>query len=170
MKKQMFLIYGIAAGLLLSSAATTADNSNRWRHDGVTLEGTWAVETTIRVDAEDCSTADLVPPFAPNPFPSFNSFHTGGTMNEHGSRSSPAFRSPGFGIWERTGRRAYAYRLMFHSFDANGLLSATMDIRTQLKLAKDGETFEGLSRFVRTDISGNALKFCATMNGQRIVL
>jgi len=66
-------------------------------------------------------------------------------MTEQGSRSSPAKRSTGFGVWERTGGR-------------------------QLTLAKDGETFEGISRFIRTDISGNALNFCATMNGARMGL
>jgi hypothetical protein len=61
-------------------------------------------------------------------------------------------------------------RLMFHSFDVNGLLTATMDITMELKLAKDGDTFMGVSRFVRTDLSGNVLNFCATMDGQRFTL
>lgn len=174
MKKHLFLIFGIAAGLLLATGAATADYDKSidyyWHDGGNSLQGSWLVETTVRVHAEDCTTAPLVPPFAPNPFSAFNSFHQGGTMTEQGSRSSPARRSTGFGVWERTGHRKYAYRLQFHSFDANGLLAATMDIRTQLKLARDGETFEAVSRFVRTDISGNALNFCATMTGERINL
>ena len=116
------------------------------------------------------SATPLVPPFAPNPFPAFNTFHMGGTMTEQGSRSSPANRSTGFGVWERSGIRTYGYRLLFHSFDGNGLLSATMDITSDVKLAKDGQTFEGVSRLVRTDTSGNALHFCATLVGERIVL
>ena len=170
MKKLLIVICSTAAGLLLASAAATADHSRDWRDGGKSLVGAWQVETTVRVHAEDCTTAPLVPPFAPNPFPSFNTFHFGGTMNEHGSRSSPAQRSPGVGVGERTGRSEYDYRLLFHSFDENGLLTATMDIRTQLVLAKDRETFDGVSRFTRTDISGNVLNFCATMSGQRIML
>ena len=174
MKKHLFFIYGTAASLLLAAGAATADYGKDidyyWRDGGNSLQGSWLVETTVRLPADDCTTAPLVPPFAPNPFPAFNSFHFGGTMTEQGSRSSPGSRSPGFGVWERNGRRKYAYHLQFHSFDANGLLGATMDIRTQLKLAGDGETFERVSRFVRTDISGNALNFCATMTGERINL
>jgi len=45
-----------------------------------------------------------------------------------------------------------------------------MDIATDLALSDDGETFEGVSRFIRTDISGNALNFCATMSGSRMTL
>lgn len=174
MKKQLVLIFGIAAGLLLATGPAKADYDKSidyyWYDGGNSLQGSWLVETTVRVHAEDCTTAAPVPGNAPNPFPAFNSFHQGGTMTEQGSRSSPGRRSTGFGVWERTGHRKYAYRLQFHSFDVNGLLTATMDIRTQLKLARDGETFEGVSRFVRTDISGNALNFCATMTGERINL
>ena len=59
---------------------------------------------------------------------------------------------------------------MFHSFDENGFLSATMDIRSDLKLSKDGQTFKGVSRFALTDISGNIQNFCATLTGERITL
>ncbi len=170
MKKFLFLGISSFAALSLLSGLVMADNDYFGHDGGASLVGSWQVDTTVRVDAEDCTTAPLVPPFAPNPFPSFNSFHLGGTMNEHGSRSSPAMRSPGFGVWERTGGRKYEYHLMFHSFDENGLLSATMSIRTDLKVARNGESFEGVSRFVRTDISGNVLDFCATMTGERINL
>lgn len=174
MKELSIMIYSSAAWLLLASGAAIADresqNDFRWFDGRHSLVGAWQVETTVRRNAADCANADPLPPLAPNPFPSFSTFHFGGTMNEQGSRSPPARRSPGFGIWKRTGRHDYSYRVMFQSFDVNGLLAATMDIRTQLVLAKDGETFDGISRFVRTDISGNVLNFCATMNGQRITL
>jgi hypothetical protein len=170
MNKFKRLACSIAASLLLASGPASADKEDNWSDSGNSIQGAWQVETTVRLPADDCTTAPLVPPFAPNPFPSFNTFHQGGTMNEHGSRSSPAYRSPGFGVWERIGQRRYAYRLIFHSFDENGLLSATMNIRTDLNLAKDGQTFVGTSRFVRTDISGNALNFCATMTAERILL
>jgi len=91
-------------------------------------------------------------------------------MSEWGSRTPPATRSSGHGVWERIGNRRYGYRLMFHSFDANGLLFATMDIRTELKLAASGNTFEGVSRFAWTDLDGNVQNFCATMTGVRFTL
>lgn len=170
MNKLIILVCSLAASLLLVAGSASADNDYRWRYSWHSIQGAWQVETTVRLPADDCTTAPLVPPFAPNPFPAFNTFHLGGTMSEQGSRSSPANRSPGFGTWERLGHRKYAYRLMFHSFDANGFLNATMDIRTDLKVAKDGNTFKGVSRLVRTDISGNVRNFCATMDGQRFSL
>lgn len=133
------------------------------------LEGAWRVVVTLRVDAPDCTTAAIVG-IGPNPFPSFNTFHRGGTMSEFGTRSPPATRTSGHGVWERTGYRSFEYRLLFDSFDVNGLLTATMDIRSDLKVARNSMTFEGVSRFVRTDISGNALRFCATLEGERISL
>lgn len=172
MKKIANLAFAAAACLLLTSGAATAgdDHDYSWQDGRIALAGAWQTETTIRFPADDCTTSPMVPPFAPNPFPSFSTFHLGGTMNEHGSRSSPAMRSPGFGVWDRIGRRKYESRFKFHSFDENGLLAATMEFRTQLRVAKNGETFEGVSRLVRTDISGNVLTFCATMTGERIVL
>jgi hypothetical protein len=121
------------------------------------------------VPAADCTTAALVPS-GPNPFPSFNTFHFGGTMSEFGSRAAPATRSSGHGVWKRVGYDAFAYRLMFHSFDANGFLTAKMDIKSDVTLGADGLTFTGVSRFVRTDLSGNVLNFCATLTGARVTL
>lgn len=167
MKKLTSLACGTAASLLLATGSVSAGNDAQYARR--TLEGAWQVVTTVRVPAEDCTTAPPLPPDAPNPFPSFNTFHEGGTMSEWGSRSPPANRSSGHGVWEYLGGNKFGYRLMFHSFD-NGLLAATMDIRTELKLSKNGETFRGVSRFVRTDVSGNALTFCATARGKRFSL
>jgi hypothetical protein len=158
-----------AASLLLITEVASADKDYDWRRWGNSIEGAWQVEVTVRLPAEDCTTSPPVP-VGPNPFPSFDTFHEGGTMNEHGSRSSPARRSPGFGVWERTGYRKFAYRDIFHSFDADGLLFATMDITSDLKLSKNGDTFTGVSRFVRTEVSGIVRHFCATMSGERITL
>jgi len=170
MNKLVLLACSSAASLLLVGSSVSANGDYDWQHAGNSLEGAWQVETTVRVDAEDCTTAALVPPPAPNPFPSFNMFHEGGTMTEHGSRSPPSSRSPGFGVWERIGRDKYAYREMFHSFDADGILIATMDIRSVVTLSKHGDTFTGVSRFVRKETSGNVRNFCATHSGERITL
>lgn len=165
MKTLTRLACGTAAGLLLATGSVMA--GNELQSGKRTLEGAWQVVTTVRLPADDCSTAPLVPPGAPNPFPSFNTFHEGGTMSEWGSRSPPSNRGSGHGVWEYLGGNKFGYRLMFHSFDDNGVLAATMDIRTELKLSKDGDHMRGVSRFVRTDISGNVLNFCATSRGTR---
>jgi hypothetical protein len=168
MNKITLLIYSTAACLSLLAGSAVAGNIGK--NSKPTLVGAWQVEVTLRVDGPDCTIAPIVGGSAPNPFPSFNTFHEGGTMSEWGTRAPPATRGSGHGVWQRTGHGAFTYRDMFHSFDANGLLTATMDIRSDLKLAMDGNTFEGVSRFLRTDISGNALHFCATLSGARISL
>ena len=91
-------------------------------------------------------------------------------MSEFGTRSPPSNRTSGHGVWKRTGNRSFEYRSVFVSFDENGQLVANMDIRADLKLARNGKKFNGVSRLVRTDLSGNELHFCATLSGERISL
>lgn len=165
------LLSGGAAAvvLVMLTGPALADDFPGLRHARPVLEGAWEVVVTLRVPAPDCATAAVFP-IGPNPFPSFNTFHEGGTMSEWGSRAPPATRSSGHGVWKRIGFDEFGYRFMFHSFDGNGFLTATMDISADLQLARDGQTFVGVSRFVRTDISGNVQNFCATLEGERFSL
>lgn len=166
--KTSVLVVCFAAGLLAIHASNVpADPAPQYVKS--TIEGVWEVVVTLRVAAPDCTTAALIP-FGSNPFPSFNTFHEGGTMSEWGTRSPPATRSSGHGLWKRVGEDAFAYRLRFYSFDANGLLTARMDITSDLTLAPDGIAFAGVSRFLRTDLSGNVQNFCATLAGTRMSL
>lgn len=167
MNKFALLACSTAASLSLLTGSALANNDGK--RPAPTLEGAWQVVVTLRADGPDCTIAPIVG-VGVNPFPSFNTFHKGGTMSEWGTRAPPATRGSGQGVWGRTGHRTFDYRVLFHSFDANGLLTATMDIRSGLVLAMNGNTFEGVSRFLRTDISGNALRFCATLSGERILL
>ena len=59
---------------------------------------------------------------------------------------------------------------MFFSFDANQELVANMDFRGDLKLTHKGAKLEGVSRLVRTEVSGIEIRFCATLSGERISL
>jgi hypothetical protein len=165
MNKYSALGCGVMASLSLLAGPASADGSPARPQ----LEGAWQVEVTLRVDAADCTTAAIVG-IGPNPFPSYNTFHRGGTMSEFGTRSPPASRTSGHGVWQRTGNRTFEYHAQFYSFDANGLLAATMDITADLKVASKGDTLGGVARLVRTDLSGNALRFCATLIGERITL
>jgi hypothetical protein len=166
--RSSFLISCLAAGVLAMHAGNaSADDKSEVRRSSI--EGAWEVVVTLRVPAADCTTAAPVA-VGPNPFPSFNTFHRGGTMSEWSTRAPPATRGSGHGVWRRVSDDDFVYRLMFHSFDANGLLAAKMDIRSNLTLAADGQTFEGVSRFVFTDLSGFARNFCATLAGTRMLL
>lgn len=165
MNKLSALGGGLAAGLFLCANAVFADGGR----DRAQIDGAWDVEVTLRVNAPDCANAAIVG-VGPNPFRSLNTFHRGGTMSEFGTRSPPSTRTSGHGVWSRTGSHGFQYRYLFYSFDANGLLVATFDWRADLVLAPGGETFQGISRLVRTDLSGNELRFCATVSGERIEL
>ena len=172
MKKIESFRWGIALGVVLISASAYAGTGEQdWmagRHVR-TIIGTWQVEVTVRFNEPDCTLASPVP-FGPNPFPSLNTFHLGGTLSETGSRSPPSMRSPGHGVWERTGHRTYDARYTFQGFDANGFLATNMDIRSAIKLSADGKSFEGVSRLLFSDISGNETPFCATLSGVRFSL
>lgn len=171
MKTKLALACSAALGIAMLTGAVSADDTNR----GVTppgaasIVGTWQVEVTVRANAADCTTSPPVG-FGPNPFPSLNTFHLGGTMSETGSRSAPSSRSPGHGVWQRTGARDFAARYTFQGFDANGLLATNMDIRSEIALSADGQTFSGVSRLAFSDISGNTVPFCATLEGVRFSL
>jgi len=150
--------------LALGATAATADGWSPWRDSG--LVGTWQFMMTVRFDQPDCTTAPEIP-FGPNPFPGLVSFHEGGTMNEFASRASPAIRTTGFGSWEQTGRTRYKSRHTFMEFDANGALWRTMVINSNIHLANGADHYDAIARLELTDISGNVLNFCATIDAAR---
>ena len=167
MKKLILLIGAFAtAPLLLTAVADAGAKSQPPAHS---IIGAWQVEVTVRQNAADCSTAPEAPG-GPNPFPSLNTFHKGGTVSETGSRSPPSMRSPGHGVWKRIGGDRFEFRVTFQRFDVNGLLTSNMEIRSEFALAPDGNTFEGVGRLLVTDLSGNSFTFCATQSGVRFSL
>jgi hypothetical protein len=167
MSKLSSVGYGVVASLALFTSGASAEDSVAPPRPE--LEGAWQVVVTLRADAADCTTAEpIVDPWTP--FPSFNTFHRGGTMSEFGTRSPPSTRTSGHGVWKRTGYRTFEYRTVFYSFNPIDTLAASMDIRGDIKVARHGRTFKGVSRLVRTDLAGNAIQFCATLDGERIRL
>lgn len=167
MNRHKLLIPTVAATLLLASALATANDGKHWPWSS--LVGAWEVEVTVREDATDCTTSPEVT-FGVNPFPALNTFHEDGTMSETGSRSPPSMRSPGHGVWERVRRSTYESRNKFQGFDADGLLVTNMDMRSRIKLSRDGTSFTGVSRLQFSIVGGPTLPFCATLAGVRITL
>ena len=86
------------------------------------------------------------------------------------SRSPPSMRSPGHGVWERTGRNRYESRVRFQGFNELGLLSNNMDVRAQYVVSSDGLSFSAVSRLRFSIEGGPTLPFCATMEGVKITL
>lgn len=169
--KRLALLIGIStiSTILFANTALADKNAPDMWHGRPVIVGTWLVEVTVRFDGLDCTKAAPVP-FGPNPFPSLYTFHAGGTISETGSRSPPSRRSPGHGVWKRTGNNKYKGRNTFQGFDENGFLSTNMDIRSDFELSRDGSTFVGVSRFLFTDPSGMDVPFCATLDGVRYEL
>ena len=163
--KNRFL--GTAAGAVLVLASASAALAGSSSPDGPSLVGTWQYEMTVRLDAPDCTTSEPIT-FGPNPFPALASFHEGGTMNEYASRTPPTIRTTAFGSWKQVGKYRYKARHTFMEFDANGLLWRTMIIESKIHLGKHGNQYKGEGRLEMTDVSGNVLKFCATVEGVRL--
>jgi len=160
---------GCVAALTLASGALPVLAHDAARPPVYSIIGAWEMMVTVREDAEDCTTAPLNA-FPPNPFPGLQTFHLGGTLSETGSRSPPSRRSPGTGVWRRTGRSTFAGHQTFEIFDVNGLFARTMNGWTDYTIGEGGDTLTGVSRFTFTDTSGNVLRYCATMEGTRITL
>jgi hypothetical protein len=158
-----------AATLLLLGGTASADGDHDGRSRARPINGAWEVTTTVRLDAKDCATAAVVG-VGLNPFPSFYTFHDGGTLNEQGARASSANRGSGHGLWVRTGYSTVRYRLKFHGFDDNRLLVSTTEVTVDAAVAKGGGAFEGIGRLVQTDLSGNSRRFCLTLTGTRMSL
>ena len=163
MKRFAMFVSGVFASLPLSASPLTPQAEVPLPQ----LEGAWQVVVTLRVDAPNCKTAEIVG-FGSNPFPSFNTFHRGGTMSEFGTRAPPATRTSGHGVWKRTGERSFEYRSEFFIFGDDGMVAANMDIRADLRLSRTGNRFTGVSRLVMTEVSGSKQPFCATLSGERI--
>lgn len=151
--------------LVLASTVTGAGETKSGSH-GPSLVGTWQFEMTVRVDAPDCENSPPIP-FGPNPFPALASFHEGGTMSEYASRTPPTIRTTGFGSWKKTGPQRFKSRHTFMEFDPNGLLWRTMVIDSRIRLAQKGNKYTAIGRLELTDVSGNVLNFCATIDAVR---
>ena len=165
-------LIGIAAiGATLTTSELLAQEriDDRWRFRPY-LVGSWQATVTVRENGDDCAATEPVT-FGVNPFPSLQTFHAGGTVSETGSRSPPSRRSPGHGVWKRTGVNEFASRYSFQGFDEFGALSTNMDIRTDLKLSPDGNSFTGVARLRFTILAAeNTMPFCATLVGTRYTI
>jgi hypothetical protein len=147
--------------VLFAGAAQADGKGASWQF----IEGAWRVDVTPHAcNAAGQSTGsplDL-------PFPTFNTYHRGGTLSEHGSRLPPAQRGSGHGIWRRAGYGTFDYRLSFQVFNPSGMFVATQNISAKLTM-NGANTFTGDSSFSRTDLSGNTSPLqCAKLAGTRM--
>jgi hypothetical protein len=127
--------------------------------NGKKLIGTWNV-TVTRAQA---------PPGQPLSFPVLYSFLSGGIMLETGSTSP--FRSPGHGVWDRTGPGSYTAELMFFRFGPDGQYLGPQHVTLNVTLASGGDEFTATIAFDVIDTAGNVVASgAATAAGQRMAL
>lgn len=154
-----------AAISLTGQPAAFADGGHHDNARANQIVGLWSTEVTLR----NCATGDVAP--VPNPiFLAVNTFHKGGTLTEDGARFSPALRNTGQGVWQRTGRRTFESRMLFHLFDANGLFTGTQDIWRTLTLAPDGQSFTASASVTITRPGLPTITGCATEVAERVEL
>jgi hypothetical protein len=143
------------------NAEQTTQNLSSEREDDNPLVGVWETVVTPR----NCMTGV---PVAPD-FQGLLTFNEGGTFSEIASGGNPALRSPGHGIWQRTGgRRNYSMKFIFLRFNASGVLIGKQRVTQTIHLSANGDqsTTSGIVEVL--DLNGNVLGGgCATSTATR---
>ncbi len=160
-RKQTFVI-ALAMILTLTIASLTvfgqdqADKS--LRVEGNSIEGVWKNQITVT----DCQSNTVLATF-----PGLLNYHHGGTMSETGG-TNPALRSPGYGIWTRTGGRTYIGKFTFFTFNPDGTLNGSQKINQNIVISRDGNSLTDHATAEIFDTDGNRLfTVCATANATR---
>jgi len=151
------LVSLVAAIALGTSGVASAQPPER------TIQGVWRTMVT----GVDCQTGvPLGPPFA-----GLFTFNNGGTMSEYGigPGSSPALRSPGHGVWERThGWQDYSYAFTYYRYNSSGVFIGSQKVRSALELGASGDEYTARSAVEVLDANGNVIAtFCAVNAGTR---
>jgi hypothetical protein len=95
-------------------------------------------------------------------------FHSGGTLTEANTRTSPTLRTIGFGTWTRAGHRRYHSVLRFSRFNPDGSFALTQKITRTIELSGDGTHFSANAAIDFFDAGGNPVNTgCATETAAR---
>lgn len=150
-------LLGVVAVVVVTAAVGTgaaaggsSDDDGRSK-----LAGTWNV-TVLR----------------PAPLPPLSSlqiFTSDGSVIEM-ANESPATRTAQYGSWERVENRLYASSgTMFRFNPQTGAHVATMKINRNIRLSKDGRTFDQAAIATTYDLNGNVLaSFPVVAHGERM--
>jgi hypothetical protein len=157
------LLAGMAYAALqppaLIASAADSESLRESESQARRLEGTWRMQVTIR----NCQTGDPL-----RDFPAYLSFAQGGTLTETTTGFSPSLRSPGHGIWQRSGGHNYSAVTEAFLFNPAGewvggqklTMAITVVAADQINVTATNQLF---------DTEGNlTLSGCATAVGQRM--
>jgi hypothetical protein len=128
-----------------------------------TIQGVWRTMVT----PVNCQTGNPLGP----PFRSLLTFNKGDTMSEYGINSggSPAQRSPGHGVWQRThGWQDYSYTFTFYRYDSSGVFIGSQKVTSALELGASGDELTTNAVVQILDPNDNVIAtFCAQAAGTR---
>lgn len=143
-----------------SRDARAGEPDGQSRSQAKRLEGTWFTQVTIR----DCDTGAPV-----REFPALNTFAQGGTLIDTTTAAGPALRSPGHGVWDKTGgHRFRAYSLAF-LFNPTNVWTGTQTISQDIQIGDNPDEFTSTASSQIFDTGMNLLNtFCSTAVARRI--
>jgi hypothetical protein len=127
------------------------------------LEGVWRTTVTQR----NCQTGDVI-----RTAQGIVAYHEGGTMSETSNALGPAFRSPGYGVWEKVGPSTYTASFIFQRYTPDFTYAGTQVITSTIEVGGgrngDPNTYETTTSIQIYGVNDNLLGTgCATATATR---
>ena len=129
--KPLCIAGGLAVLLTMVTLNPSAAQSSSSAGGG-RLEGTWDVQVSII----DCQSGNVI-----RTFPSLTQFMARGTLIDSTSGIPQALKTPGEGVWSRTGGNIYSFRFKSFSFDAQGVFTGWTIIQQDATLDPTGNSY-----------------------------
>ena len=124
------------------------------------IQGAWV----LQVSAHDCQTG------APERnFQSIVTFAQGGTLTAVTTGGSPALRTTGVGIWEKSGGHEFTAVTLAFLFSPAGVWTATQRLANTFEIGSNPDELTGTTEANFFDTNGNlTATVCATVVGHRL--
>jgi hypothetical protein len=101
----------------------------------------------------------------------FQQWHSDGTEILNSGARAPATGNFCLGVWKSTGHRTYSLNHFAVSYDPAGNLVGPANIREEVVLDRDGNSYHGTFQIVQYDMKGNQLGGVqGTITGTRITV
>ncbi len=154
--KLMQAAAGTILGLMILIGGTHREAFGQRVENAPTIEGVWRNQVTVR----DCQSSTVLATFS-----GLLTYHQGGTISE---TTATFFRSPGYGIWNRTRGRNYTGKFTFFTFNPDGTPSGSQKVNQNIVISLDGNNLTDTATAEIYDTGGNLLiTVCASANATR---
>lgn len=136
MKKQTLIIVAISLVLAVMPSAAFSQRGEESAETPSSLTGFWQIPASNTVD---CVTGE---PDGQPPVPVNYLFNQGGTMTEEEANNFDGpYRASAQGIWKQVTGRNYVAAFTNFAFNPDRTLAVTLKFRSNIALAKDGNSF-----------------------------